>query len=74
METIQKVVISKLSFPVDGYLYNAQIVRSVDSGKTFWYCGNGKFCKSREEAVNYAESIIPDGKWSNMKSFLSDTY
>ena len=33
----RKVVISKYSFPVDGYKWNAQILTSIDNGKTWYY-------------------------------------
>lgn len=52
-----KVYISELRFPVDGYTHNAQIVRSVDGGNKYYYCGCGKFCKSLEEAEDYAHSL-----------------
>jgi len=41
------------AFPVDGYLYNVQEWRSVDGGKTFAYCGIGKFCKTIDECCEY---------------------
>lgn len=57
MEIIKKRKIEKLSFPVDGYNYNVMEWRSVDGGKTFWYCGYGKFCKTLEEAEQYAGEV-----------------
>lgn len=54
METMRKYVIEKLAFPLDGiYNYNAKVLTSTDGGKTYWYCGIGKFCKTEEEAQEY---------------------
>lgn len=33
--------------------YNVQVHTSVDYGKTFWYCGNGKWCKNLTEAFEF---------------------
>lgn len=56
MKTIEKVEIKKLSFPV-GNNYNAMIFRSVDGGKTFIYCGYGKYFTTLEEAEAYKAEI-----------------
>lgn len=53
MKTLEKVDIKKLSFPVSEYEYNAQIWRSVDDGKSFCYCGSGKYFKTLAEAERY---------------------
>lgn len=53
---IETVKIEKLAFPVDGYNYNAQIWKSLD-GKNFFYCGFGKYFKTREEAEAYKKQI-----------------
>ena len=53
MKVIEKVEIETLSFPVDGYNYNAKILRSVDGGNTFWYCGSGKYFKTFQEAEQF---------------------
>lgn len=37
--------------------YNAMIFRSVDSGKTFIYCGCGKYFATLEEAEAYKAEI-----------------
>lgn len=58
MKTIEKVEIKKLSFPVGNiYNYNAMIFRSVDGGKTFAYCGYGKYFVTLEEAEAYKTEI-----------------
>lgn len=60
MKTIEKVEIKKLSFPVGNiynYNYNAMIFRSVDGGKTFIYCGYGKYFTTLEEAEAYKAEI-----------------
>ena len=61
MEVIKKYRVEKLHFPLDGvYNYNVQELSSVDGGKTFWYCGFGKYCKSLEEANEYVKSMTGD--------------
>lgn len=58
METINKVIIERLCFPIAGiYNYNAMIFRSVDGGKTFAYCGCGKYFQTREAAERYKAEI-----------------
>lgn len=42
---------------LDGVRYNAQLLTSVDYGKHFYYCGNGKWCKTKEEAEEYKKYI-----------------
>ena len=48
-----KYNIEKTAFPIDGYNFNVQVLISVDGGKSFYYCGIGKFCKTEEEAAEY---------------------
>lgn len=61
MEVIKKYRVEKLHFPLDGvYNYNVQELSSVDGGKTFWYCGFGKFCKTLNEANEYVKSMKGD--------------
>ena len=55
MKTIEKAEIKKLSFPVNGYNYNVQVLRSVDGGETFVYCGSGKYFKTYEKAEAYSK-------------------
>ena len=53
-----KVVIEKLTEPVGvNYNYNAKIFTSVDNGKTFHYCGNGKYFQTLEQAQAYKTAI-----------------
>ena len=53
-----KVVIEKLSEPVGvNYNYNAKIFTSVDNGKTFRYCGDGKYFQTLEEAKKYKKEV-----------------
>lgn len=35
------------------YPYNARILTSVDGGKSYYYCGNGRYCKTLEEAFEF---------------------
>lgn len=39
------------------YLYNVRILNSIDGGKNFYYTGNGKFVRSKEEAESYLKSL-----------------
>ena len=53
-----KVVIEKLSEPVGvNYNYNARICTSADNGKTFHYCGNGKYFQTLKQAEAYKSAI-----------------
>ena len=45
--------IEKTAFPNDGYNFNVQVLIRVYGGKSFYYCGIGKFCKTEEEAAEY---------------------
>lgn len=43
--------IDETSYPIDGvYTHDAKVFLSVDGGENFYYCGIGRFCKSRDEA------------------------
>ena len=55
---MRKVKIEKLSEPVGvNYNYNARIFTSVDNGKTFHYCGNGKYFQTLKEAKKYKNEV-----------------
>ena len=55
---ITRVNIRKNYYPIDGiYKYDAQIIRSVDGGKTFWHTGDGRYCKSYNEARYFKSKI-----------------
>lgn len=54
-KVIQKVVILKSNN--EEYPYNAQIHTSTDYGRSFYYAGNGRFCKTQEEAEDYKKEI-----------------
>lgn len=55
-ETINTYKIEKMSFPdIYGYEYNVQRWTSIDGGKSFWYCGFGRFCRDLDEAEAYIE-------------------
>lgn len=55
MKTTAKYTIERTDFPVDGYIYNVQKWISVDGGKTYWYCGFGRFCHTFDEAKAWIE-------------------
>ena len=55
---MRKVKIEKLSEPVGvNYNYNARIFTSVDNGKTFNYCGNGKYFQTLNQAEEFKKEI-----------------
>lgn len=60
VEVIRKVLIEKVSKFVQiqngGHKYYARLVTSVDGGKTFWYCGVGKDCKTLKDAREYKKA------------------
>ena len=54
----RRAVIHEHHFPIDNtYMFDVQIVTSVDGGKNWYHCGHGKYCKTREEAEEYAATI-----------------
>lgn len=54
----RKAIIRENHFPIDDiYMYDVQIVTSVDGGKNWYYCGHGRYCKTREEAEEFAATI-----------------
>lgn len=55
---IETVKIKKLNYPIDNtYKYDAQLYRSVDGGRTFYHCGEGRYCKTFAEAKEYKAKI-----------------
>ena len=55
---MRKVKIEKLSEPVGvNYNYNAKIFTSVDIGKTFQYCGNGKYFQTLKQAEEFKKEV-----------------
>lgn len=48
---IEPVIIGSSPY-MDGYRYNVQVKSSVD-GEKYYYCGIGKFCKTRDEITEY---------------------
>ena len=49
MNTMYKFNIETLSFPIEGNKYNLQVLTITDGGRTFYYCGIGRFCKDMDE-------------------------
>lgn len=60
MKIMRKAVIKKYDVPVRGDEYNVQIWWSIDGGKTYCYCGCGRFCRTEAEAQAYAASILQE--------------
>ena len=58
MDMIKRYKVSKLAFPISDYKYNVQVLMSVDGGRNFYYCGIGRYCKSKEEALIYVSQRI----------------
>lgn len=55
---MRKVEIKKLNEPVGvNYNYNARILTSVDNGKTFNYCGNGKYFQTLKQAEEFKKEV-----------------
>lgn len=57
MKAQDRATVKELSFPVDGYRYDVQIITSVDVGKTWWHCGSGKYFRTLDEANAFAAEI-----------------
>ena len=38
-------------------LYSAEVSTSIDGGKNYWHCGEGKYCKTIEEANEYRHNV-----------------
>lgn len=36
--------------------YDVQVLTSVDGGETFWYCGNGRFCKNLTDVFKFVRA------------------
>lgn len=52
----RKYNIEKTSFPIDGiYNWNVQVLISVDGGNNFYYCGIGKFTRTKKAALQYIQ-------------------
>lgn len=58
MREVLKFKLLPLLAPVNGYKFDVQLWKSIDGGETFWYTGNGKFCRSVEEADAYINRIF----------------
>lgn len=52
MEPIHKFSIEP-STAWPGLPYNVSVHTSVDGGNTFWYCGNGRFCKNLTDVFKF---------------------
>lgn len=55
LNVLERKKIKELSFPIEGYNYNVQIIRSVDGGHSWWYTGDGKYFKTLEDAQEFAK-------------------
>lgn len=60
MDAMHKVRIKKLRLPVDDYRYTVDVLTSIDGGKTYWYAGNGRYCKTKKEAEDYKAQLKQD--------------
>ncbi len=67
---IKMKIIKQDNFYPDGSsCWNAQIWTKVNEQVGFVYCGNGRFCKSLEEAEKYKEKIFSDYKKKEGQDF-----
>lgn len=60
MKIMHKVTITKCAFPLDreGTVnYVATLWTSVDGGQNYYHCGHGKYCRTEQEAREYAASV-----------------
>lgn len=53
----RKYKVVRLHFPVDGYRYNVQILTSIDNGRTYYYCGQGRYCKTIHDCLEYIRQV-----------------
>lgn len=56
MQTINRYSIEPLETPEHGYRYNVRELTSADGGQSFFYTGNGRFCRTKAEAQAYTEN------------------
>ena len=50
---LRKYVIEKNNNAIDGHKYNVQIWVSIDGGTNYYYCGVGRFCKTKKECKEF---------------------
>lgn len=82
MKIQRKIEVSKTSeFTAmeTGCKFDCKLLTSVDYGKTFWYCGYGRFCKTEEEVINYIKDntdkfTLHPGFMKNVSSFVTDVF
>ncbi len=53
MAVLRKYRVEKMDYSVDGYSYMVKLVTSLDGGKSFYYCGDGKYFKTEQEALQW---------------------
>jgi hypothetical protein len=56
MNVKRKCRIRKLFFPVDGYMFDVQVLTSIDGGNTWYYCGVGRFTKTIRDALQWVKA------------------
>ena len=54
----KRIEIHELHFPVDGYRFDVQVWRTADCGRTWYYCGEGKYFKTIEEVLAYQRDFL----------------
>ena len=60
MKIMHKGTITKCAFQLDreGTInYVATLWTSVDGGQNYYHCGHGKYCRTEQEAQEYAAGI-----------------
>ncbi len=59
----RKTVIKPMQFPIDGFSYLVEVWTSLDGGKTWYFCGIGKYAKTENEAQKIASEYRQQTVW-----------
>lgn len=54
--TIKRYQVEALAYPVDGYTHMVKTLTSVDGGRSFYYCGNSRYFRAKQEAEEHARA------------------
>lgn len=58
------------------FKYNVQIWKSINYGRTFYYTGTGKFCRTKKEVKAYIKSVYQTWykRWLHIKKVIKEAY
>lgn len=62
----RKAVIKPLHFVMDGYTFSVEVWTSLDGGKTWYYCGIGKYAKTEDDANRIADEYCNQTVWHGL--------